>query len=202
MQCCQRDVSFETGRGPLVTRLRSWEDFLQQRILGVQIFADAQQEFFSSARLADYGPLSITRYECDAHTMARTNRLVDDEDPAFCLTVIERGGIVAKRFGDAMRVNAGQAIIVPAASASTFHILDNTVFWGIKLEDPDLVMADLELIRSRPVNVFAGKDIQVLMSYCQLIDQLPRGHRSRNVADTIVSHIGDLVTTSLNRAAL
>jgi hypothetical protein len=202
MLSCQSDISFETGRGPLVTRLRSWEDFLQQRILGVQIFADARQQFFSSARLADYGPLSITRYECDSHTMARTNRLVDDEDAALCLTVIERGGIVAKRNGESMRINPGQAIIVPAASASTFHILDNTVFWGIKLEDPDLVMADLDTISARPVNILAGTDIQVLMSYCQLIDQLPRGHRSRNVADTIVSHIGDLVTTSLTRAAL
>jgi hypothetical protein len=188
----------EADHGPLPRRIADWQSFLSRHVLGLHVFADAGLRFASSARIGDFGALSITRYEVTPQTMARTGRLTQDGDRGFSFTVVESGSIIARRDRRATAIKPGQAVILPAGSSSTFHIIEPSVFWGIKLVDPSETMrADLDE-ETAGLPLFCGKTIDILASYCQLIDQLPSGARSEEVARTITAHLFEFVETSLH----
>jgi hypothetical protein len=187
----------DADHGPLPQRIQAWQTFLTRNVLGLHVFADARLSFVSSARMGDFGALSITRYDVTPHTMARTGSLTRDGDAGFCLSVLEQGSIIARRDHETVAIHPGEAVIMPARAASTFHIVEPSVFWGVKLVDPSEAMrADLAC-ETAGIAKFCGKTIDILTSYCQLIDQLPTGARSDAVAGTITSHLFDFVATSL-----
>jgi hypothetical protein len=189
-----------SGTGGFSERLQSWERFMQSRILGLQVFADAKGGFHSAARLGDFGSLSVTRYDVAPHMMARNSRLADDGDDAFCVTILESGSMIAKRDRFGMRIAPGSAIIIPTNAASVLHVTEPSVLWGIKLVDAEAFQEHRLRRQSQSLNVFSGTDIEILMSYCQLIDQLPVGARSEAVAKTITAHLADLVANSFDQA--
>jgi hypothetical protein len=184
----------------LSDRLHGWEQFLQSRILGVQILADAKRSFLSEARISDFGALSVTRYEVTPQTMARTSRMVTDGDGAYCMTIVESGSIVARRDGGGVMLHPGEALVLSAAKASAFHMIEPTVFWGVKLVDPERLPFEMLRRRSRDMEIHAGRDIEILTAYCQLIDQLPHGSRSDAVARVITDHLCDFVANSIDAA--
>ncbi len=184
------------GSGPFALRRAAWESFLQRRILGVQILADANSAFFASARLGEFGGLSITRYEVGAQTMARTPRLADDGDGAYCLTLLQSGRFLARQGGQTLCVNPGQAVILPAAAASVFQITEPSVFWGVKFVDASLVAPPVKARAGLGLRQKSGVDVDILLAYCQLIDQLPPGGRSRSMITTINRHLADFLDAS------
>jgi hypothetical protein len=188
---------FDADRGVLPERISAWETFLGRHVLGLHVFADAGIHFASSARMGNFGALSITRYDVTPQTMARTGALTRDGDCGFALTVLETGAIVARRDRRSTAIRPGQAVILPAGSSSTFHIVEPSVFWGVKLVDPSEAMRAELVEETTGLHLFSGKTIEILTSYCQLIDQLPLGGRSNEVARTITSHLFEFVATSL-----
>jgi hypothetical protein len=195
------DLTFmEANTGPVQARMHDWEAFLQSRILGLQVLADAKTSFFSSARMGDFGALSITRYEVAPQIMSRSSRHANDGDEAHCLTILEKGSFVARRNGVSARLLPGSATLMPANASSVVHVIEPSVFWGIKLVDLDAPIKPALQSDRCDLRILGGKDVDILMSYCQLIDQLPQGARSETIAKTITAHIYDLIATSLERA--
>ncbi len=198
--------AFECGlyasaaRASLTERLRGWQEFLQRRILGLQVFSDAKTEFHSEARMGDFGALSITRYALSPQTMARTSRLIGDGDHGYCITLMESGTMVARKNASSVRINPGQAVVISAACASALQIVEPSVLWGVKLADPERLPSTLLDRCTRDLRVFGGMDIEILMSYCQLIDELPLGSRSAAMAETITEHLCGFVSSSLDRS--
>jgi hypothetical protein len=200
VRVCQNESWQTPSGGNFSERLHSWERFLQSRILGLQVFADVNRGFRSAVRMGDFGSLSVTRYDVAPHTMARNSRLANDGDDAFCVTILESGSFIAKRDRHGVRIAAGSAIIMPANAASILQITEPSVLWGIKLVDPYACQQHRLLRQTQFLSVYSGTNIDILTSYCQLIDQMPSGARSEAVAKTITSHLSDLVANSFDQA--
>jgi hypothetical protein len=183
-----RDLHFSNGDLPLSDKWQSWQRFMREQILGVTILSGVTPGSSSAADMRSYGPVSITRYDLEPQIMARDPVRLADKDGGYCLSIVESGRLIAQRGSQRVTLQAGQAVLLPASTASRFHFVERSVFWGIKIgEFAGPVTKACETL-SENLLLMDGPLVDVAISYCKLVHGAVEAEGDV-VADTIGRHI-------------
>ena len=194
-QCLTRFTTADTNPAD---RVSVWRDFMNSRILGVNILADQSQNFNSEALLHDFGPIAITRFELMPQVMARG--LYVESENAVCLSIVESGKVIAKRNGSSLALHPGDAVMIPTGSSSSLHFVEPTVFWGIRIQD-GLSLPDHARLQEAAAkhSHLSGPTIDVTLAYCKLMHQTQPG-REQAMGTKIREHIVDFLDGMLHAA--